>query len=218
MNKIVMICFLVSCLNISQIYCQDLHKIILSGEDSLTGALYKYEWRDTISVAFDGVIMYKSGAFYYYEGSGGHSAFSRGQWTQDGEYIILNSDFMKDRIPISLRYLGNDDTARKIYRTKFQVPVNSKGERFPDSRIYINSDSTYCFPYFDTCIGQIVSIDSIKVDFGNGYKTGWVHLRPKGFYKLQIIANVDFLFESYVPMNNRRYKTIGSTLKYIDEK
>jgi len=171
--------------------------------------------------------LFKNATFTYEENATNH-IFSGGKWINKNDVIVLNSEIDSNEVFVKLLYFDSD-TVRTyyeeaqnsqmnapLYRTKFQVPINLKGSPFPDSRIFVNNDSSYCFPFFDTCVGEVSSFNKIKIDFGDGFKTKWIMLNNRHFKRLLIVAQYSFLFNDYLAFRNYKLKIDGNRLLKID--
>jgi hypothetical protein len=116
-------------------------------------------------------------------------------------------------VPVAIKYLTNNDTIK--IKSLFLMPINLKSDKFPDARIYVNNDTVYCFPFFDTCIGNYATIDKVKIDFGDGFKSKWIKVKFEESKKILLIAQTEFIFSSYLSFKKRRYKIIGVELKLL---
>jgi hypothetical protein len=167
------------------------------------------------------VTLFNNKTFIYEEGTTNHSVFSNGKWTKERELVILNSAIDSNDVPVNIYYFRSDtvrsyyDRANAfqmnipVYKTKFQVPINLKGSLLPDSKVFMNNDSSYCFPFFDTCIGKANSLDRIKIDFGNGFKTKWIKIKRKNFKRVLIIAQSKYLFKEYLIFKSKTFQIKG---------
>jgi hypothetical protein len=159
------------------------------------------------------LLLYSNKKYYYTINSTNYHAFSKGKWSINNTDIYLSSDIIDSAVPVAIKYLKNDNTIN--IKSPFLIPANLKGDRFPDARIFINNDTTYCFPFLDTCIGFYPIINKIKIDFGDGYKSKWIKVYLEENKKIQFIAQTDFVFSSYLNFKKRRYKVVGSELELI---
>jgi len=205
---------------------QNFKKLKLTKQNQIDGVQSIY-----LNVEFEGhqkLIIYRNNRFFYEEGGTEYSAYGEGVWKQRSNIITINSSIDSSNVPVKLYYFDTDTTktyywgARDskleapLYRYKVQVPVNLKNNFLPDSRIYINNDSSYCFPYFDTCLGPINTYKKIKIDFGNGYKTKWIKIENKDFKRLLVVAQTEFELKNYLCLKHKKFKIIGNQLKKIN--
>jgi len=185
------------------------YKDTLSNEDISKGILSIYT-----SSSFENLFqltLYKNSKYDYQYQSTNYSIFSSGTWEKGNDLISLTSEVDSNNVPVKFYF----DSTNSNPKTQLAIPVNNKESQFPDSRIFINNDSTYCFPYFDTCIGKFAYIKKIRVDFGNGFKTKWLFFEKSNFKHLQIVVPVDYTFEKYISFKGYKFKDNGTTLKPI---
>lgn len=193
---------------------QHLVNISLSDHEKKKGilAIYSYHNREDGGIT---LVLYKGNRYHYSMATTGYDAFSKGKWYRRGNKLTLISDFDFTNIPVQIKYIDEIDSKTNYRRTQFQVPVNMKSEPLSNSEIFINNDTTFCFPFFDTCVGIYKRIDSIKVDFGDNYKSKWIKLNANTEKKVMLVAQVDFLFSSYLVFRNQRYKIVKGILMEI---
>lgn len=177
--------------------------------------------------AFVKLTLYKNHRFEYVNEHLGRRA-SVGKWAMSGNVIVLNSD---NNIPVKVYYFDTDsakstffqqlgyvpDYGLPITRTKFLMSINLKNESAPDGKVLINNDSTYCFPYFDTCVGSYNRIERIRFTFGGDNKSEWVPVARQDFRYLLCIAQVDFLLNEFFPIRNYRLRISGNMLNALNE-
>ncbi|HWB25387.1 MAG TPA: hypothetical protein VG738_07895 [Chitinophagaceae bacterium] len=199
----------------------------MSQEEKGRGIKAKY-----ISVSFENYFeleLYKNYRFYYQYTSTGTSEFSNGKWKRKGDTILLSSGIDSNDVPTKYHFFNTDtvkiffarqnaysDSNRPIYSTIVQVPVNLHGDLIPDAKIFINNDTTYCFPFFDTCVGNFTDIVRIKVDYGDKFKSRWIPVNKKAPKRLLCTAQVDFLFKNYICLYNHRLLIKENSLISID--
>jgi hypothetical protein len=171
--------------------------------------------------------LYKNHRFEYLNEHIGRS-ISVGKWTMSGNVIVLNSDIDSNNIPVKVYYFDTDSAKAAflqlrgyvadyppVNRTKFLMLFNLKNESIPDGMARINNDSTYCFPYFDTCIGSYNRIERVRFTFGGNNKSKWIPIVRQDFMYMLCIAQVDFLLSEYIPIRNYRLKISGSKLNQL---
>lgn len=208
-----MMLFIACVLTVGSLNAQNLKKAPRSKEDISNKVWRKYE---DIGKVDGGVwlILYANKRYRYHISTTNYNAFSNGSWDRVGMDLFLTSDYDSTNIPITTECLSEQKNSENS-KTKsiFPIPVNMKGELLSDSRVYINNDSSYCFPFFDTCINSTSSIDSIRVDFGSGFKSRWVTINKTKCSQIAITANIDFELASYLVFKKLKYKIVGSILK-----
>jgi hypothetical protein len=194
------------------IFSQDLKKIPLTRVDSAARVLAKYEYTG-VPEGYINLTLFENKRFHHAIAGATHGLYCEGTWEEKDSNIVLTSDFQKTSIPIKLEYLFSGDSAKTGSRCFFQIPVNLKGEHLSDSKVYINDDTAFCFPYFDTCVGDLAIINRIKVDFGNGIKSKWVPVNNGTYKSIHIVAEIDFSLSSYLFLNRKTYRNLGSRLR-----
>ena len=224
MYKIILLTLAV-CLSVC-LKAQDFEMLSLTEQDEQNGILHIYSGGNF--EVLNQLILYKDKSFYYQYKHLGYDIFSRGKWIRKDDVFILNSDVDSNNVPVKFVFFNTDtvktyydttlykDSFPPIYHTKFQVPVNLKAEPLFDAIIYINKEVNYCFPFFDTCVGNTEKIEKVKVNFGNGFKSKWLPINVSDFRRSLCIAQVDFLFANYVSYKNYKLKIIGDKLKHLD--
>lgn len=160
--------------------------------------------------------LFKNKKYVYEIGGVGYEKFSNGEWNVKNGVLCINSKINAGSVPVSIVYDGPVDTVRWRNLTNVQVPVNLKGKRYGDSRIYVNDTLTYYFPFFDTCIGSYRSMDSIRIDFGSDFKSQWVPVKQKSFKQLKVVIDEEIDLYDYLSFINRRYRMSGSILYLIE--
>src|SRR5688572_20910119 len=205
---------------------QEFNKQKLGKEDISNGVLARY----TIE-SFENAVqltLFKNHLFVYRYKSTGFDQFSQGKWRRNRNFLILTSNVDSNNVSTKCLLLESDtirtyferhkysDTNPPVYTTPVQVPINLKGELIPDAKVYINNDTTYCFPFFDTCVGGFRMIQRIRVHYGEGFKSKWIRINNSGFKRLLCIAQVDIEFNNYISFKNHRLKIEGDKLKSID--
>lgn len=198
-----------ACLLFSSAYAQNLKRTKVSDNEKNEGVIEKY-----ISVGkYEGsetLLLYRNKKYYYAIESTNYRAYSKGKWSSKNTDVYLASDIVDTAVPVAIKHLASSDTLR--IRSPFFIPVNLRGDKFPDARIFINNDTTYCFPFFDTCVGNYSLINKIKIDFGDGFKSKWIKLNVEESKKVQVIAQTEFILSSYLSFK-RRYKIVGPELE-----
>ena len=123
---------------------------------------------------------------------------------------------LKYRIQMCRLFLNIPRNADSLkVKSPFLIPVNLKGDMFPDARIFVNNDTTFCFPFFDTCVGQFSVVSRIKIDFGNGFQSRWINMKLEKGRKVLPVAKTGFVFTLFKSFKRRRYKFTGSELKLL---
>jgi len=198
---------ILSYLLVGSIYvdAQKLKKTVLTKVDSANGMIAKYELGNRYD-GYESLYLFRDRKYKYDIVSTGGEAFSSGSWERKGTDIILNSTIRKENVPVKLELLDSEDSLKRIYKTKIQIPINLKGQLLSDSKIFINDTSTYVFPFFDTTVGRYDKISRIKVDFGSGFKSDWISVPAREFKQVIVVAQVDFLFPTYIAFRNKRFK------------
>lgn len=197
------------CLISSSIHSQNLKRVKVSDSEKREGIVKKYSHVGKYEGSIN-LLLYSNKKYYYTINSTNYHAFSQGQWNIKNTDIYLSSDITDTAVPVVIKYLTEDTINIK---SPFFIPVNLKGDKFPDARIYVNNDTTYCFPFFDTCIGNYTMIDKVKIDFGDGFKSKWIKLNFEESKKIQFIAQTKFVLSSYLSFKKRRYKIVRSELE-----
>lgn len=186
-------------------YSQGLKKANLTKQDVDDGVVLKYQYIGDVEGGV-ALRLFKNQQYRYDLITSGYEVFSSGIWTFNDSEFILNSFLQKEDVPIKINYLDSISSPERIHKIGMQIPVNLKGERLSDSRIFLNDDSAYAFPYFDTIVGTHARIDRIKVAFGNGFESKWIPLTLMPGKQLLVIAQIDFPLTSYLVFQNKRFK------------
>jgi hypothetical protein len=197
-------------------YAQPLYKARLSSEDVKDGVLLKYH----VVSEFDGGVvlrLYKNKQYRYDVETSNYQGFGMGIWTSSDSEFVLNSFLQKENVPIKITYLDSVSASERIHKIGMQIPVNLNGERLPDSRIFLNDDSIYAFPYFDTVVGSPIRVSRIRVDFGDGYTSRWTPIAPMAGKQLLIIAQIDFIPASYIVFKNERFRKTPKSLTIVEQ-
>lgn len=200
-----------TCLIFSSIQAQNLDRVKVMENERKEGVVRKYSYNGKYDGSID-LLLYKRNRYEYFIRSTNYFAFSQGEWSKENRNIYLYSDVSDKAVPVLVKYLTNDSVNLKSH---FLIPINLKGDRFPDARIYVNNVSTYCFPFFDTCIGNFDLLKRIKIDFGDGFESEWITLESSISKKIQPIVQTEFVLHSYLSFNRRQYRLEKSALKLI---
>lgn len=205
---------------------QDFRLLPLTQHNRQNGVLHIYSGGNF--EVLNQLTLYKDKNFYYQYKHLGSDIFSRGKWTQKDGVYILNSDVDSNDVPVKFLFFNTDtiktyydrtvykDSFPPTYKTNFQVPINLKAEPLLDAIIYINEEANYCFPFFDTCIGNNNKIEKVRVNFGNDFKSKWFPLDITDFKRSLCIAQVDFLFTNYISYKDYKLKIVGNKLNRLD--
>lgn len=223
MNKILLL-LLTVCLSICS-RAQYLETLQLSKKGNQKGILHIYSGGNFEVI--NQLTLYKDKSFYYQYKNLAYDLFSRGKWTRKNDVFILNSEVDSNDVSVKFVFFNTDtlktyydrtlykDSLPAVYNTKFQVPINLKAQPLLDAIIYINKEANYCFPFFDTCIGNNDKIQRVKVNFSNGFKSKWLPINVSDFKRCLCIAQVDFLFTNYVSYKNYKLRIIGNRIKHL---
>lgn len=194
-------------------FTQELTSVSVTKEEKRDRVSKKYVYSDRV----DGeilLVLFRNHRYRYSVNASVRDAFSSGKWKVKDGRLFLRSEIQKDSVPIKMSYVKAEES---VNRSPFLVPENLKGEKIGDARIFINGDtSSYCFPYFDTCIGSYESIKSIMVDFGNGYRSNWVKINNNPKVRILVTAKVYFSLNSFITFKRREYLISGDTLNLIE--
>lgn len=197
----------------STLKAQTLKKQILKQIDISSGVHAIYQFN-----AFENyfrIVLYRNHTFSYEETSTNYFSFSNGHWKKSKNVLNLNSDIDSNNVPIKIYYF-NTDTVRdylpnadrtlynSYYKTAFQIPVDYNKIDFPDAKIFINSDSSFCLPFFDTCIGNVSRYEKIRVDLGNGFKSQWKLLKKGDYKRILIVVQTDQKLSNYYSFVNQK--------------
>ncbi len=210
--------FLVAVTCLVQVFCgncQYLKLRNLSKEEIAKGVIAGYAFIDTDRVAIEAVTLFKDTTFYFVTKHSVIASFCRGRWQKTKDVLTLINAIDRYNVPVKLGYSKQANGSSITTKTKFRVPLDINGKRLSDTRVFINNDTTFCFPFFDTCYGNINSIDSIKFDFGNGFFSKWMPAPPINNYQVLAIAQVDFDFSSFLYFKKIKYQILKSGLKFI---
>jgi hypothetical protein len=160
-------------------------------------------------------VLYKNHSFNYKYKSTNYFVESNGTWHKSGANIILNSEVDSNNVSVKIFYINADKSKSNAtidnpslsysnHKTIFYIPENVDKAPFPDSKIFVNNDTSFCFPYFDTCIGNIGKAKKIKIDFGNGFKTKWIPLEQKNYKSILVIVKTHNTFTNYHSFINQK--------------
>lgn len=191
---------------------QELQQESLTEKQKSGKVMTSYLW--SAAESYERIELYKSNFNYVYK-SNDYYIYSNGIWNIENGELVLNSEIDSLNVPVLVQFTSLGDSLRWRNLSNIVVPVNLKGNRFGDSRIFINNMSDYCFPYFDTCFGKITTIDSIKVDFGRGFHTAWIPVKQEPQKYLQVVVKSNVRLYEYVSFRKRRYKIAGGKLNLI---
>lgn len=192
------------------IYSQNLVKAKVLKSDKMKGVLKQYKYHSE----YDGSInlyLYKNKTYKYTINSANYLAFSEGKWSINDGLIYLTSNIIDTAVEVQILNLSNEN----LSKTPFLIPVNLKGDQFSEARIYVNNDSSYCFPFFDTCVGNYSLIERIKIEFGNGFRSKWMKLVFNEGNRIQLVVQTEYILSSYLRFNTRRYKIDRSKIELI---
>jgi hypothetical protein len=187
----------------------------LSKEDIAKGTIAVYEFIDTDRVAIEAVTLFKDTTFYFVTKHASIVFFCQGRWQKAKQVLTLVNAIDRYNVPVKLSYSSQVDDSAAMAKTIFSIPLDIHGKRLPDTRVFINNDTAFCFPFFNTCYGNIHSIDSIKFDFGNDFFSRWMPAPALSNRKVLAIAQVDFDFTSFAYLKKIKYKVLKSGLEYI---
>jgi hypothetical protein len=206
----------------SLLFAQDLKEIPLAQEAIKSNILKIYATSN-----FEAGVRYtlfKDSSFKFEHYAVAYHFYSSGRWHKDGKDYLLNSYIDSNDVPVEFKCITIqseiDGITRKhpydkisTIKTLFWIPLNLKHQPLPDSRIFINNDTTYCFPYFDTCINQFTPIQRVRIEFGNGFRSKWQTLPDTKFRKILCIAKTTVDLSEYISYKEYRLKVIKSSVK-----
>src|SRR5450432_2381939 len=176
----------------STLYCQTLIKIKVSPKEQKAGIEAIYNVIHKVD-GQENLILYRNGKYHYKLSSTVRNVFSKGSWRINNNELLLTSYFANKIIPVVISTMDKIENSEQTTRTPFSIPVNLKGVKMSDSRVFLNNDSLmYCFPFFDTCIGNYNLINFVRIDFSNGYSSKWIKVNLKENKRVSIVAQINF--------------------------
>lgn len=205
----------ITCLMYFQAYSQNLKKSNVSKADALKGVTHKYEFNDTESFYRIVLWLFKNGRYKYILNSFNQDLLSEGKWEISGRILKLNSDIKKDNVPASFSL--NSDTSYVDKGFKFDVVRNFKGKFLTDVFINVNSDSVKCLPAAAFCTGTYKSIDSVRLQFENGFTSKWMKVPDIDVQHIFLKVDTDVQIASYFAFDDFKYLLGSKEIKAISK-
>lgn len=194
---------------------QDLAMRKLTDIDMKNKVYRAYEYNGTDHYAALKLTLYHDKTFYYTLKTFYQDVFSKGNWIQRGDTLILENSIKNGHVPIKLLY--SNDSSNLINGFRVAIVRNLKGEEMPDGLVAINNDSNICLPsYGGVCRGEYTSIDSIKIVFENGLSSEWFEVGNCNCKEIIPVVQTHFLISSYMVFDKRKYLIRKSILKPIN--
>ncbi|SIO55569.1 hypothetical protein [Chitinophaga niabensis] len=188
---------------------QSLKRKSLTKADKEHTVRWRYEYRSKEGFFGESLLLFKSGRYKYEAGGCLQGFFSEGRWAVVGNEMILNSDVKKNDVPVSVSY--TNDTSDIVNAFKFGIVRNRKGDLMTDAFVIINNDSVKCLPMAGGCVGTYNRIDSVRLQFENGFTSRWMGIANNDKHVL-IRAEVDIKIEGYKSFDNVKYRLHGKLL------
>lgn len=191
---------------------QELKNVKLSKEDRTKGIVSKYESAGN-AYSSSALVLYASGFYEYEVNFCMGSQFNQGTWRRSKGQLFLKDTIEKDNLPISLKFTSEKDTIGTFAISEIK---NLKGEELGDGLVYINNDSTQCLPSIGACLGTFEKIDSVKIVFGNGYRSKWIKVTHHNYSNILPVLETDFLLGNYIPLVHKKYQIMDTYLKPLE--
>jgi hypothetical protein len=181
-------------------------------KDSIFAA---YQYRASDGLAGATIKLKCDKSFSYSTGTDIQQSFSSGKWNIVKDTLILTSFFKRDNIPVTIKEIKTE--------TKDSLVIswvkNLNNDVVKDATVYFNNDTLAgCMPVFDDCKVMSGSIKKIKLAFNNNCSTRWYELKDVTINKIDPIVNVDFPFDSYVFLADKKYLMGKKGLYELQEK
>jgi len=194
---------------------QLLERIPISDSERIAGIDRRYMNVNTYD-GFTELVLYKNNIYQYRIESTNYSRFSTGNWKIKQKRLYLTSILMHNNIPVKVDVQDGIDP--QIRKTIFAIPLDLLGNDYPDSKIYLNSYKSFCFPFFDTCVAVPSKTHRIKVDFGNGFRSGWIRKKPDSKNRITLVAQTEENLNQYLVFKKRQYRFVDQGLELLKEK
>jgi hypothetical protein len=194
---------------------QELKKLKLTKADNVKGVFAKYEYISDDGYNGKTLILFKNRNYHYTRGGhDGGGGVNEGKWNQTGDVLELKSAILTNNVPIKLSF---SDTVQLLPNFRIGVVKNLKGEEMPDGLVALNTDSVLCAPSVALCNQNLISIDSIKVVFENGFSSQWIKVDKSEYKKLTPIVQSSVLISSYVDLAHKKYRVSKLGITPIDK-
>jgi len=194
---------------------QLLERIPISDSERIAGIDKRYMNVNTYD-GFTELVLFKNNVYQYRIESTNYSKFSTGNWTTRRNLLYLTSTLRENKIPVKIEVQdGIDPLLRKSI---FTIPKDLLGNDYPDTKIYLNSYNSFCFPFFDTCAGVPPQINRIKVDFGNGFRSSWMRIKLDSGNRITLVAKTKENMNQYLGFKKRQYRFVDQGIKLLREK
>jgi len=172
---------------------------IISDRDSIFAS---YQYRTSDGFAGTTIKLKYDKSFSYSTGTDIQQSVSSGKWKIVKDTLILRSFFKRDDIPVTIKEIKTG--------TKDSLVIswvkNLNNDVVKDATVFFNDDTlASCMPVFDDCKAMNGSVKKIKLTFGNNCSTRWYVLKDVTIDKIEPIVNVDFSFDSYVFLADKKY-------------
>jgi hypothetical protein len=205
------IIFLLSILSIIS-FAQDFKSKRISAKEKSIGMVSRYVYELSSSHLIIIVTLYKDQTFFYEEHRLTSSYYSKGYWNKKRSFLVLNSKFWRDDLPIIIKYIDTINYNEK----KINIVTNIKNEPLPDAFVLINNDSIKCLPLVGICHGDYDQINRVKILLENGLSSDWVNITNQNFKELSIIVQTDIPLSEFIAFKDKKYKINKFSIKAIN--
>ncbi len=199
------------------------HPLFVLGNNKRTQNIVgDYQFNSNNWLASVRVILNNDGTFLYYSGGDLVTYNSSGRWMLKGDTIVLNSDLLKNAIPIRVIESHIDSNENYI---NWSFISNNKGEPL-NATIVLNCDtSNICEPFMYTnCNQNIGSIDSFYILYDNNIKSDIYYIKNKNCNKIDIVTLIDHTLwqyqfledEKFIFKNNKLFRVSKSSKNGYD--
>jgi hypothetical protein len=97
-------------------------------------------------------------------------------------------------------------------RLNIEVVQNLRHELLLDAFVAVNQESNVCSPLTQNCLGNHVTIDSVKIIFENGCSSTWLQVEKREFDTILPVLQLDFPMSRYWGFSNKRFRFDKGTL------
>ncbi len=195
-------------------FCQKFKMEKPDAEEKKEGVIAKYIYNVHGSGLFGIILLYKNNEFYYSEGTDIDHIYSKGNWRQRGDIIILESFFSKDGLPIKINYI---DTVDIVQDQLFHVVKNKGGKPLTDAFVQINNKTIEYLPLGDVYTSKPERLDSVRVRFEKGFVSNWAKVENRPYKALSIIVLTCLDIKDFVLLDQWKFKKTGNQLERVEE-
>ena len=138
----------------------------------------------------------KDSSFSFSAGMHLQKYYSNGKWEKRKDTIILNSNFQKQDLPITIQEIttGNRDSLVFV-----DVTTNLSGDLIKDAIIYINNDTiNKCMPAFEKdCKITKGILKTLKIELSNNITSKWHKITSSNCDTIKVVVLTSKLLDNY---------------------